>query len=90
LQFGIDLGTTHSLIAVFRNGAAELIPNALGEVLTPSVVALHEGHLLTGRAARAVALAHPERAAAVFKRAWARKDAFGWGIRTMPPPNCLR
>lgn len=69
MQFGIDLGTTHSLIAVFRNGAPELIPNALGEVLTPSVVALHEGHLLTGRAAREVALAHPERAASVFKRA---------------------
>ena len=69
LRFGIDLGTTHSLIAVFRDGAAELIPNALGEVLTPSVVAFDEGRILVGRAAREVALAHPERAASVFKRA---------------------
>ena len=35
---GIDLGTTNSLVAVFRNGQPELIPNRLGSFLTPSVV----------------------------------------------------
>ena len=34
---GIDLGTTNSLAACFRNGEAELIPNRLGKYLTPSV-----------------------------------------------------
>lgn len=29
---GIDLGTTNSLAAVWRNGQSELIPNALGKV----------------------------------------------------------
>ncbi|RYY06173.1 MAG: hypothetical protein EON55_24015, partial [Alphaproteobacteria bacterium] len=36
---GIDLGTTNSLAAVWRDGV-ELVPNALGDVLTPSVVSL--------------------------------------------------
>lgn len=35
---GIDLGTTNSLVSVFRDGEAEIILNALGEALTPSVV----------------------------------------------------
>ena len=37
---GIDLGTTNSLISVWENGAARLIPNRLGEVLTPSCVSI--------------------------------------------------
>ena len=36
---GIDLGTTNSLVAVWREGV-QLVPNALGEVLTPSVPSL--------------------------------------------------
>lgn len=34
---GIDLGTTNSFGAVYRNGKMELIPNRLGSFLTPSV-----------------------------------------------------
>jgi molecular chaperone HscC len=46
---GIDLGTTNSLIAVWRDGAVELIPNALGSVLTPSAVSVDdEGSILVG------------------------------------------
>ena len=66
---GIDLGTTNSLAAVWRKGRAELIPNALGEFLTPSVVSLDEdGTVLVGRAARERLVSHPERTAAGFKR----------------------
>ena len=36
LAIGIDLGTTNSLIAVWKDGAAQLIPNKFGEYLTPS------------------------------------------------------
>ena len=32
---GIDLGTTNSLVCVWRDGKAELVPNSLGEYLTP-------------------------------------------------------
>lgn len=33
---GIDLGTTNSLAAVWRGDAAEMVPNALGQLLTPA------------------------------------------------------
>jgi molecular chaperone HscA len=38
LAVGIDLGTTHSLVAAVRNGVAECLPDAQGRVLLPSVV----------------------------------------------------
>jgi len=66
---GIDLGTTNSLIAVWEDGRARLIPNSLGEYLTPSCVSVDEdGTILVGRAARERLQTHPEKTAAVFKR----------------------
>ncbi len=66
---GIDLGTTNSLVAVWRNGRAELLPNALNEVLTPSCVSVDDdGSILVGRAARERAQTHPDRTARAFKR----------------------
>jgi molecular chaperone HscA len=38
LAVGIDLGTTHSLVASVRSGQAETLPNSRGEHLLPSVV----------------------------------------------------
>ena len=38
LAVGIDLGTTHSLVASVRSGQAETLPNSRGEALLPSVV----------------------------------------------------
>jgi molecular chaperone HscA len=35
---GIDLGTTHSLVASVRNGVSECLPDAEGRVILPSVV----------------------------------------------------
>lgn len=79
---GIDLGTTHSLAAVWRNGQAELIRNALGHVLTPSVVSLDEdGSVLIGLAARERLQSHPDRTAAVFKRAMGTAKTFQLGKR---------
>lgn len=50
---GIDLGTTNSLGAVYRNGKVELIPNRFGSFLTPSVVSVMEdGTVVTGQIAR--------------------------------------
>ena len=46
---GIDLGTTNSLVCVYQNGRAELIPNELGEYKTNSVVSVMEdGSVLVG------------------------------------------
>jgi len=38
IAVGIDLGTTHSLVAAVRNGVAECLPDAEGRVLLPSAV----------------------------------------------------
>ena len=40
---GIDLGTTHSLVAAVRHGVAECLPDAAGRVLLPSAVRYLEG-----------------------------------------------
>ncbi|MFG6459321.1 Hsp70 family protein [Roseateles sp. BYS96W] len=66
---GIDLGTTHSAAAIFRDGAPVLIPNAHGDYLTPSAVSLDEqGHTLVGLAARERAGLHAQSTALAFKR----------------------
>ena len=66
---GIDLGTTNSAIAVWRDGQAELIPNRLGHRLTPSAVSLgDDGSLLVGLPARERLATHPDRTATAFKR----------------------
>ncbi|MDP3190032.1 Fe-S protein assembly chaperone HscA [Rhodoferax sp.] len=38
IAIGIDLGTTHSLVASVRHGVAECLPDAQGRVILPSVV----------------------------------------------------
>ncbi len=69
MLIGIDLGTTNSLAACFRNGKVEIIPNRLGKKLTPSVVSVDdEGSILIGETAREYGYLHPERTAKVFKR----------------------
>jgi molecular chaperone HscC len=83
---GIDLGTTNSLAACWRNGAAELIPNALGGVLTPSVVSIDaSGAVLTGAAARERLQTHGDRTAACFKRAMGTDRVFHLGGKRFRP-----
>ena len=66
---GIDLGTTNSAVAIWRDGRAELIPNNLGSVLTPSAVSLtDDGELLVGLAARERQVTHPQHTVTAFKR----------------------
>jgi molecular chaperone HscC len=66
---GIDLGTTNSVAACMDDDGPRLIPNALGETLTPSVVGIDpDGKLLVGRAARELQVLHPQCCAALFKR----------------------
>ena len=66
---GIDLGTTNSACAVWRDGQASLIPNRLGHVLTPSAVSIDEdGTLMVGLAARERQASHPDSTVTAFKR----------------------
>jgi molecular chaperone HscC len=83
---GIDLGTTNSLAAVWRDGRAELIPNSLGETLTPSVVSLSDDERpLIGRAARERLITHAERSVDAFKRYMGSDRRIHLGRRTFRP-----
>ena len=66
---GIDLGTTNSACAVWKDGATTLIPNQLNSFLTPSVVGLDEqGEILVGEVAKHRLISHPKKTVSVFKR----------------------
>jgi len=79
---GIDLGTTNSLIGTFVDGKPQLIKNAFGEVLTPSVVGVDEsGALLVGAPARERLISHPQLTAASFKRYMGTNQEFEIGAK---------
>jgi molecular chaperone HscC len=83
---GIDLGTTNSLIAVWEATGPRLIPNSVGEFLTPSCVSLDkDGTVLVGRAARERLQSHPEQSAAVFKRYMGSDKSIRLGSRQFRP-----
>lgn len=66
---GIDLGTTNSVVAVMEGGEPEIIANAEGDRLTPSVVAFSKnGERLVGQVAKRQAITNPERTIASIKR----------------------
>ena len=69
IAVGIDLGTTHSLVAAVRNGVAECLPDAQGRVILPSVVRyLEEGGRQIGYEAQAAQAEDPENTIASVKR----------------------
>lgn len=66
---GIDLGTTNSLVAYYTEEGPKIIPNRLGDNLTPSVVSIdEEGNVYVGKTARERMRLHESTSAAVFKR----------------------
>ena len=69
LAVGIDLGTTHSLVATVRSGSAEVIVDEEGRALLPSIVRyLPDGQVTAGYEARAVQADDPANTIVSVKR----------------------
>ncbi|EGL4889032.1 molecular chaperone HscC [Salmonella enterica subsp. enterica serovar 6,14:a:1,7] len=88
LAIGIDLGTTNSLIAVWQDGAAQLIPNKFGEYLTPSIISMDENkQILVGKPAAARKTSHPDKTAALFKRSMGSHTLWHLGEESFNAPE---
>jgi heat shock protein 5 len=72
---GIDLGTTYSCVGIFKNGRVEIIPNELGNRITPSQVAFTDDEKLVGESAKNQASQNPIRTVYVVKRLVGRNFA---------------
>ncbi len=66
---GIDLGTSTTEAAVYRNGKTEMIPNPEGKIVTPSLVGIDDGgNWVVGEKAKAQLILSPENTAMEVKR----------------------
>ncbi|SIO60357.1 Fe-S protein assembly chaperone HscA [Paraburkholderia phenazinium] len=85
LAVGIDLGTTNSLVAAVRSGMPEVLPDADGHVLLPSVVRyLEKGGRRIGRTAKAEAASDPRNTIVSVKRFMGRGKAEVEGAENAP------
>lgn len=83
MLIGIDLGTTNSAVAVWHNETSQLVPNALGEMLTPSAISVDgSGQVWTGAAALDRMATHPEETVTSFKRMMGTQANVKLGKRT--------
>ncbi|MGM9531554.1 Hsp70 family protein [Intestinibacter sp.] len=77
---GIDLGTTNSLACYFDKNQTKMIPNRLGENLTPSVVSIDEDdNIYVGKVAKERKILYPDMTADVFKRSMGTNKEFVLG-----------
>lgn len=83
MKIGIDLGTTNSLVSFYGDKGPKIIPNRLGERLTPSVVTVDEdGTVFVGKTAKERGAMRPDLTASLFKRSMGTEKAFVLGDRT--------
>ena len=82
-------GTTNSLVSCFAEDGAVIIPNRLGENLTPSVVSIDEEteEIYVGKIAKERMITHPELSAEVFKRSMGTEKKFTLGKKRV---SCRR
>ncbi|KAL8576647.1 Endoplasmic reticulum chaperone BiP [Nucella lapillus] len=69
---GIDLGTTYSCVGIFNKGQVEIIPNDLGNRITPSFVAFTPEGRLVGDAAKNQLTSNPDNTVFDVKRLMGR------------------
>ncbi|MDQ3336317.1 MAG: Hsp70 family protein [Myxococcota bacterium] len=82
---GIDLGTTNSAIGILEGERVRLLPNPLGDVLTPSAVALdpQTRRLVVGRTAKDLIAASPKSGATRFKTDMGTDRKYAVGDRAL-------
>ena len=68
LALGIDLGTTFSCMAILRNNKVEIIPNEIGENITPSIVSFSNNQILVGEQAISQLIMNPKKTIYSIKR----------------------
>jgi molecular chaperone DnaK len=77
IDFGIDLGTTNSLISKYSAGKVEIFKNPLGHKETlPSVVAFRKERIIVGDKAREYIEKDPENVFGSFKRKMGTSESF--------------
>jgi len=82
---GIDLGTTHSLVAAVRHGVAECLPDGEGRVILPSIVRYMDGGgRQIGFAAQEAVVSDPHNTITSVKRFMGRSLADVTGIDKLP------
>lgn len=85
---GIDFGTSTSEVALLEEGNPVVIPNLLGEVITPSVVGISESNsMLVGKDARDQLLLRPEDTVIEVKRLMGSKERVSMGEKEYTPPE---
>jgi molecular chaperone DnaK len=85
---GIDLGTTNSEIAVYRDSRPQVQADAGGRLILPSVVGLdQDGGLLVGEAASNQYILHPERTVRSIKRLMGSDRKVSLGGRDYTPQD---
>jgi molecular chaperone HscA len=72
IAIGIDLGTTNSVVAVADGEQPEVLRDAHGDGLIPSVVALMPDGVVVGREAQGLRAQHPDRVVSSIKRLMGR------------------
>ncbi len=83
---GIDLGTTYSVVAIVENGQVQIIQNAEGDRLTPSVYAESaDGHIMVGAIAKNQASANPGRTVSSVKRLMGSNARISVNGRSLSP-----
>jgi len=72
---GIDLGTTFSAIAhVNKHGVPEILPNAEGDRITPSVILFEDEDVIIGNYAKQAAVVYPDQVVEFVKRFMGSRD----------------
>jgi molecular chaperone DnaK len=75
IDYGIDLGTTNSCIAIFESGGVRIFQNNDQMNVTPSAIhILKSGRVIVGRRAKAALLTDPDNVSVEFKRWMGQRD----------------